>query len=83
LLAKVMPEGKAEGVHPAKAAFENEGAGLADAVVWKLLAAPTKKVVELALVIVGVPEPAGARLTLRVNVWVAAPEASVASMQTV
>ena len=78
-----MPEGKVDGVHPLNGAFEKVGAGLPDAVVWKLLAAPTKKLVELALVIVGAPEAGGAWPTVRVNVWVAAPEASLASMQTV
>lgn len=79
-----MPEGSVDGVHPAKAAFEKVGAGLPDAAVWKLLAVPTKKVVALALVIAGAPapEPAGAWLTLRVNVCVAAPEPSLALMQT-
>jgi hypothetical protein len=78
-----MPEGKFDGVHPLNAAFENVGAGLPDAVVWKLLAAPTKKLVELALVIAGAPEAAGAWLTVRVKVWVAESVPSLAVRHTV
>jgi hypothetical protein len=49
----VTLEGKIDGVQPLNAAFENVGAGLPDAVTWKLPAVPTKKLVELALVMVG------------------------------
>ena len=64
MLENVTPEGKVEGVQPLNAVFENVGAGLPDAVAWKLPALPTKKLVELALVIAGawlvVPELTGA-----------------------
>jgi hypothetical protein len=53
LLENVTPEGKVDGVQPLNAVFENVGAGLPDAVAWKLPALPTKKLVELALVIAG------------------------------
>jgi hypothetical protein len=59
-----------DGLQPLNAVFENVGAGLPDAVAWKLPALPTKKLVELALVIAGawpvVPELVGA--------WLVAPE---------
>ena len=70
LLERVTPEGKVDGVQSPNAEFENVGAGLPDAVTWKLSAVPTKKLVELALVTAGalvvegawpdVPEEAGA-----------------------
>jgi hypothetical protein len=59
-----------DGLQPLNAVFENVGAGVPDAVAWKLPALPTKKLAELALVIAGawrvVPELTGA--------WLVAPE---------
>jgi hypothetical protein len=56
--------GKLDGLQPLNAVFENVGAGLPDAVAWKVPTLPTKKLVELALVIAGawpvVPEVTGA-----------------------
>ena len=71
MLENVTPEGKVEGVQPLNAVFENVGAGLPDAVAWKLPAFPTKKLVELALVIAGawlvVPELTGDWLVVPEN----------------
>jgi hypothetical protein len=53
LLENVTPDGKVDGVQPLNAVFENVDAGLPDAVAWKLPALPTKKLVELGLVIFG------------------------------
>jgi hypothetical protein len=53
LLENVTPDGKVDGVQPLNAVFENVDAGLPDAVAWKLPALPTKKFVELGLVIFG------------------------------
>lgn len=54
-MEKVTPEGSVDGVQPLNAVFENEGAGLPDAVAWKEPALPTEKLAELALVITGAP----------------------------
>jgi hypothetical protein len=76
----VTPAGKSDGVQPLNAAFENVGAGLPNAVTLKLPAVPTKKLVELALVIVGawlvVPELPGAGLVVPgvPEVWLVVPE---------
>lgn len=48
-----MPDGKVEGMQPPNAAFEKVGAGLPEAVTWKLAEAPTGKVVNAADVIAG------------------------------
>ena len=71
MLENVTPEGKVDGVQPLNAVFENVGAGLPDAVAWKLPALPTKKLVELALVMAGawlvVPELTGDWLVVPEN----------------
>jgi hypothetical protein len=54
-----MPAGRVDGVQPLNAALENVGAGLPDAVTWKEPALPTKKLVELALLITGAPVSEG------------------------
>ena len=70
MLENITSEGKMDGLQPLNAVFENVGAGVPDAVAWKLPALPTKKLVELALVIAEawrvVPELTGA--------WLVAPE---------
>ena len=53
VLENVTPVGKVDGVQPLDAVFEKVGAGLPDAVTWKVPAVPTEKLVELALVIPG------------------------------
>jgi hypothetical protein len=84
LLENVTPGGKVDGVQPLNAVFENVGAGLPDAVTWKLPALPTKKLVELALVIAGaLLVIAEASRTVRVKLWVAVLVASAALMHTV
>ena len=54
VLENVTPVGKVDGVQPLNAVFEKDGAGLPDAVTWKVPGVPTEKLVELALVIPGV-----------------------------
>jgi len=76
-LVNVMPEGNVDGVHPANAALENVAAGVPVAVVVKLPAVPTVKLVELALVMVG------AWSTVRVKFCVPVPTELVTLMQMV
>jgi hypothetical protein len=53
LLENVTPEGKADGVQPLNAVFENVGAGLPNAVAWKAPALPAANVVPSMLVMDG------------------------------
>jgi hypothetical protein len=74
----VIPAGKVDGVQPLNAVSEKVGAGLPDAVTWKLPGVPTEKLVALALVIPGVgivgllgPVPVGAGPE---DAWLVTPE---------
>ena len=53
VLENVRPDGKVVGAQPLKATLVKVGAGVPDAVTWKLSAEPTEKLVELALVMAG------------------------------
>jgi hypothetical protein len=74
----VTPVGKVDGVQPLNAVFEKVGAGLPDAVTWKVPGVPTEKLVESALVTPGVglvgllgPAPVG---TGPEDAWLVTPE---------
>jgi hypothetical protein len=78
VLENVTPVGKVDGVQPLDAVFEKVGAGLPDAVTWKVPCVPTEKLVELALVtpglgLVGLLAPTPVE-TGPEDAWLVAPE---------
>jgi hypothetical protein len=77
LAEKMTPEGSVDGVQPLNPVSEKAGAGIPEAVTWKLLGIPTAKLATSALVMAGapllhgdgagVPEVAGAALVVPEN----------------